>query len=85
MWMLSIVQLITHVSFCLKKRCERPMCPVSLPLALEAKSGKSHDSRILGQHVLIPPNESKDHYSNSLVKLSRLYFLPDRAISLKQV
>lgn len=56
-----------------------------VPPALEAKSGKSHDSRILGQHLLIPPNESKDHYSNSLVKLSRLYFLPDRAISLKQV
>lgn len=52
--------------------------------ALEPKSGKSHDLKT-GQHVLIPPNESKDHYLKSLIKLSKLYFLPDRAISLKQI
>ena len=34
--------------------------------------------------VLIPANESKDHYPKSLVKLSKLYFLSDMANFLKQ-
>lgn len=45
-------------------------------------SSVAKNSFLLG--LVIPLSKSEDHYPNSMDKLSKLYFLSDRAISLKQ-